>query len=125
MTDPSTPETTDERARLHAERDRLQASLDDLGRDARAVEQSQMGREVKVDGAGGDGDHLSVERGAIRTISAQLESRLAEVDEALAALTAGTFGLCEVCGEAIDPERLEALPGCRECMACKVAGRAR
>lgn len=40
----------------------------------------------------------------------RLEDVLSEIDEALARVEAGTFGLCEVCHDAIEPERLAADP---------------
>lgn len=47
-----------------------------------------------------------------------------EVDAALDRLDAGTFGTCERCKEAIAPERLEALPYARFCVACAAAEQA-
>jgi DnaK suppressor protein len=34
-------------------------------------------------------------------------------------MDAGTYGLCERCGQPIGDERLEALPAARLCMTCK------
>ncbi|MES3031440.1 MAG: TraR/DksA C4-type zinc finger protein [Patescibacteria group bacterium] len=47
----------------------------------------------------------------------QLEPQLKEVNAALARIEAGTYGNCEVSGEAIEPERLEANPSARTCIA--------
>jgi sigma-B regulation protein RsbU (phosphoserine phosphatase) len=46
----------------------------------------------------------------------QLDDLLREVDEALARLSAGTYGRCETCGDAIEAERLEADPLVRFCL---------
>jgi sigma-B regulation protein RsbU (phosphoserine phosphatase) len=46
----------------------------------------------------------------------QLDGLLREVDEALARLAKGTYGLCETCGDPIEPERLEADPLVRFCI---------
>jgi DnaK suppressor protein len=40
------------------------------------------------------------------------------IEEALARLDAGTYGLCTACGDEIAPKRLEALPACRLCITC-------
>lgn len=48
---------------------------------------------------------------------AELEARLHEVDDALAKIEAGTYGTCEVCNEAIAPERLTANPAAKTCVA--------
>ena len=44
---------------------------------------------------------------------------LAKIDEALARMDAGVFGLCEECEENIEPRRLEARPVSTMCIACK------
>lgn len=44
---------------------------------------------------------------------------LKKIDEALARLTAGTFGECESCEEEIDIRRLEARPTATLCVHCK------
>jgi DnaK suppressor protein len=41
-----------------------------------------------------------------------------EIDEAIARLDDGTYGVCEECGGEIAPERLEALPYSRLCIQC-------
>ncbi len=45
-----------------------------------------------------------------------LETQLMEVDAALSKIESGTYGKCEVCGEAIENERLEANPSAKTCM---------
>jgi DnaK suppressor protein len=54
------------------------------------------------------------------------DARLVLVDEALARLRAGTFGMCVRCGDPIPLERLEALPWAARCIDCqRVAARDR
>ena len=48
-------------------------------------------------------------------IARQLESRLAEVNAALARITAGNFGLCSVCKQEIEDDRLSANPAATTC----------
>lgn len=48
---------------------------------------------------------------------ANLEKRLRDVTLALEKIDSGTYGLCEISGEAIEPERLEANPAARTCKA--------
>jgi DnaK suppressor protein len=47
------------------------------------------------------------------------ERVLAQVRAALARFEQGTYGLCERCGEEIDPARLQALPYAALCMVCQ------
>ncbi len=44
---------------------------------------------------------------------------LAEIDEALAKIDRGTYGICEECGKPISLERLEILPTATKCVECK------
>ena len=49
----------------------------------------------------------------------QKRQRLEEVDEALARIEAGTFGVCEACGTTIPQRRLERMPTASMCVPCK------
>jgi DnaK suppressor protein len=52
------------------------------------------------------------------------DHQLALVDEALARIDDGTYGICLECRRPIDAERLEALPWAARCIECqRVAGR--
>ena len=44
---------------------------------------------------------------------------LAEVEHALHKFELGTYGLCDVCGQTIEPARLEAIPQANLCLRCK------
>lgn len=41
------------------------------------------------------------------------------IDEALARLQNGNYGLCVHCGQPIEPARLAAVPWARHCLACQ------
>ena len=49
----------------------------------------------------------------------KLRNTLAEIDYALEKYEAGTYGLCDSCGQAIEQDRLEALPQANLCLRCK------
>jgi len=61
--------------------------------------------------------------------ASELEKRLAleerlgeslnEVEHALQKYEAGTYGLCDFCGQAIEQARLEAIPQASLCLSCK------
>ncbi|MEN9852315.1 MAG: hypothetical protein RI996_258 [Candidatus Parcubacteria bacterium] len=51
----------------------------------------------------------------------QLENRLMDVERALDKISAGTYGTCEVSGEPIELERLEANPAARTNIANREA----
>ncbi|RMF26246.1 MAG: conjugal transfer protein TraR [Chloroflexi bacterium] len=48
-----------------------------------------------------------------------LERMLHEVEKALNRFEEGTYGLCEECGQPIDPARLTALPWATLCLDCQ------
>ena len=50
-----------------------------------------------------------------------LEGAIAEVDHALKKYEAGTYGVCDSCGQSIEPSRLEALPQASLCLSCKAS----
>jgi len=49
----------------------------------------------------------------------RLEESLREVEHALQKYEAGTYGLCDSCGQPIEKARLEAIPQASLCMKCK------
>jgi len=63
-----------------------------------------------------DTSQVTAERGEAEALAGKLKDTLEEVHAAIARLDAGTYGTCEVCGEAINPARLEAMPATRFCI---------
>ncbi len=49
----------------------------------------------------------------------RLRDQLAEIEHTLHKFDQGTYGLCDKCGQPIDPARLEALPQASLCLSCK------
>jgi RNA polymerase-binding protein DksA len=48
-----------------------------------------------------------------------LERKIDSIDHALRLARNGTYGICESCGERIDPARLEILPEATLCLNCQ------
>jgi len=63
-----------------------------------------------------------MERERDLALSAQARAAIVEIDHALAKFELGTYGICEVSGEPIPMERLEAIPWARERVEYKVGG---
>jgi RNA polymerase-binding transcription factor len=57
------------------------------------------------------------------TLEENSEQVLAEIDEALKRIDAGTYGICASCGQPIAEERLDALPWATRCIDCARRGR--
>jgi len=84
----------------------LDAEMDDTTRlDACADENEYASRVVEV------GMQLALRR--------RMESRRAEIEEALSRMDTGVYGVCEDCGEDIGPARLFANPTARLCVHCQ------
>ena len=93
----------------------LQAEADSL------TEDREPG-DVQFDEESGEGDTLAVERERDLALSAQARAAIEEIDRALERIDAGTYGVCEQCGERIPKERLKAIPYARLCVKCKSGG---
>lgn len=65
-----------------------------------------------------EGATIAFERSQVGALIGQARDGLDEIDAALARLSAGTYGICERCGEPISEERLDARPVARVCIGC-------
>jgi DnaK suppressor protein len=65
-----------------------------------------------------EGSTIAFERAQVSALRRQAAEHLAEVDTALSRVATGSYGLCEGCGDAIAPGRLEARPFVRTCIDC-------
>jgi DnaK suppressor protein len=66
----------------------------------------------------GDGTIEAVDRLNQIGVGSRLEARLERVDRALEKIDDGTYGVCDVCGQDIDPRRLRAAPESSTCVSC-------
>ena len=69
-----------------------------------------------------EGATIAFERAQLAGLLDQARSRLAELDQALARLAEGSYGICERCGQPIAPARLAARPAARTCIVCASKG---
>ena len=101
------------RQRVEAERERVEGlarQLRDELDDETDGEQSEL---ADYDQHPADSGSETFEREKDLSILEQLEAELAELQAALERIDAGTYGIDEVTGEPIVPERLEAMPAAR------------
>ena len=70
----------------------------------------------------GDGTTEAVERLATTAAARSIAASIADIDEALARIAEGTYGICAGCGERIPAARLEALPAATRCVNCVGGG---
>lgn len=65
-----------------------------------------------------EGTTIAFERSQVGALAAAARAHLRELDAAEARLAAGTYGVCEECGEPVGAARLEARPASRLCIRC-------
>ena len=99
-----------EQARLGALRDGLQAGL------SGESETESLGELSSVDQHPADTGTETFNRERDLGIIDSVDGELSDVETALQRLETGSYGVCEVCGRPIEPERLEALPATRFCV---------
>jgi len=106
------------RTSLEQERARLLADIEEF---------EAAGHEMLSDVSGENNyrDHMADQGSATfaremdMTLEGHARELLAQIDRALARIADGTYGTCVRCGEAIAPERLEAMPETDLCVSCK------
>src|SRR5437773_1341890 len=103
---------TGPRAVLAAERERLATELEAMGFDRGSFDEGFA-----------DSGQVTAERGEVDALVGSLTETLADIDNALAKLDAGTYGTCERCGKPVGADRLEAMPAARLCIQCASARR--
>jgi DnaK suppressor protein len=59
------------------------------------------------------------EEEVVEALERNVRRQLFDVERALHRLDSGRYGLCEECGQPIDPARLTALPSARNCLDCQ------
>jgi DnaK suppressor protein len=103
------------RRRLDAERTKLNGLVDGLRTETSQTQTAneQVGGLSASDQRPADFASETLEREKDLAILEGLELELAEVEAALRRLDEGSYGIDEVTGERIDPERLEAIPEAR------------
>jgi len=104
------------RSRLESEQKHLTEQLNQLETSVHSIEEGREGSPFgkREEGAA---ETMELEKGL--TLEKRIKEQLAEVEHALHKFEEGNYGLCEGCGQPIDPARLEALPQAKLCMNCK------
>ncbi|MBI5303414.1 MAG: TraR/DksA C4-type zinc finger protein [Chloroflexi bacterium] len=98
-----------ERKKLEKERALVREELNRL-REYLKTEPESTGDEV---------DLAVYEREKNLALVKHLEQKIEEIDRVLQNAKKGKYGICERCGNAIDPARLAAMPETTLCIKCK------
>jgi DnaK suppressor protein len=99
---------------------RRQEILQELNVDA--VQVANNDYDAKFEDFGDKDDENAAEVAAFEknlSLEKTLELSLYNVNKGLKKMEEGNYGLCEKCGNLIEPKRLEAFPSATSCMSCK------
>jgi DnaK suppressor protein len=100
---------------LKEERAKLVRQLGELG----ATETGELTGDVDYGDGFADAAAATAERSEVLGIVENLTRLLTDVDQALAKVEDGTYGLCKECGKEIGAARMEFRPTSRYCVDCK------
>jgi DnaK suppressor protein len=103
------------RALLAEDRAATLARLGDLEADVALIVEASEGSNAD-DEHDPEGSTIAYERAQTSALAEQALAHLREIAAAVQRLDEGTYGVCEVCGDAIPAERLEARPTARTCV---------
>ncbi len=99
------------KGRLEEEHARLREEIGQLGTGAR--ENLGYGNHMADDAT------EAFEQAKNLALRRNLERLLEQVENALEKLGQGTYGVCERCGQSIDPARLKVIPYANLCLDCQ------
>lgn len=102
--------------KIEAEREKLETERAAILDDIEHLKEWLQG-EVDVDADEGDPDLAEREKNL--ALLMVMERKLESVNGALRAMEKGRYGICERCGEPIDPARLEVRPDATLCLDCQ------
>jgi DnaK suppressor protein len=108
---------SDPAGELREELRRVAALVEDLRQELAGIMLAAAG-DIPDDEHDVEGSSIGFERARVTALLAATEQRQAAVVRALATASSGVEVRCATCGQAIDPERLSALPGTTTCVAC-------
>lgn len=104
------------RSRLVIEQKHLLGELEQL---KTQVQPAEVRREGSPFGKREEEATESFELEKRLALEKQMRASLTDIGHALEKFEKGTYGSCDVCGQPIDPGRLEVLPQANLCMSCK------
>lgn len=100
---------------LRRAREHLVHQLDELG----AAESGDLRSDLDFGGSFADAAAVTAERTEVLGVVDSLKGQVADIDAALEAIEAGTYGICKKCGKEIGADRLEFRPESVLCVECK------
>lgn len=106
------------RARLEAERIRLEGLVDDYEHELEEARLSESSSDRSPDPGNAEASSAKLEYAKELSIEQNTLDVLGKVERALELIEDGTYGICESCGKSIPLNRLDVLPYATLCVDC-------
>ncbi len=96
----------------------------ELKKEAAHLQEEIAHQEVLAQDHPASGNHMADDASEVfeqtknLALKRHLERKLEQVELAIHRVKEGTYGICDKCGKAISPERLQALPYATTCVDC-------
>lgn len=103
---------------LEVERDRLVDVIAEHEKEMEDARNSETAADRSSDPENADAGSMRLEYAKELSIERNAADLLHKVEHALRRIDTGSYGVCEVCGEAIPIARLEVLPYATMCVTC-------
>ena len=98
------------RKRLEEEKARLEEQIEDYERDLEEARLTESSSDRSPDPGNAEASSMKLEYAKELSIEQNTLDLLNKVNRALERVADGSYGICEVCGNAIPVERLDVLP---------------
>lgn len=99
-------------------RERLEHDLERIEQEVENAREA-MADEINNEDRSAEAAAMAIERDMDLSTEEKIRELIDSVDGALAAIEAGTYGVCEACGEPIPTGRLEIVPYATRCVECQ------
>lgn len=106
------------RKRLEHEKERLEELIADYERELEVARLTESSSDRSPDPGNAEASSMKLEYAKELSIEQNTADLLSKVNRALERVAAGTYGICESCGNSIPVERLDVLPYSTLCVEC-------
>lgn len=104
--------------RLEEEKVRLEELVEDYQRELEEARLTESSSDRSPDPGNAEASSMKLEYAKELSIEQNTLDLLSKVNHALSRVEAGTYGICESCGNSIPVERLDVLPYSTLCVEC-------
>ncbi|MGB8362000.1 MAG: TraR/DksA C4-type zinc finger protein [Acidimicrobiia bacterium] len=106
------------RKRLEEDKERLEEQIEDYERDLEEARLTESSSDRSPDPGNAEASSMKLEYAKELSVEQNTLDLLDKANRALARIDAGTYGICESCGNSIPVERLDVLPYSTVCVTC-------